>query len=153
LRSQLLRVLPIEVVIQYRRSTVLESPFFIGELLIPDAARALPFVHQKREKVTWRSRPSPRALFDRFSLVAQGDHEIGGVDAEFEEHLGAQVFRLLAEDLSELGTLGYAELDSGFDVIHLFPVGLLLNFPGRAVIEIVHPALTLDVCGGSPVWS
>jgi hypothetical protein len=108
-------------------------------------------LHQKRKRV-WLGRsllhhyhgrrPSPDLSFHRLSLVTQGDHELGGLGAEFEELCEAQVFRLMAEDFGELGTLGYMKIDGRFDVLLLlFPVGLSFDFPGWAVVEIIISVL------------
>lgn len=73
-------------------------------------------------------------------------HELAGLDAEFEERCRAQVFRLVAQDCGELGTLRYLQVDGRFDVLLLlFPVSLSLNFPSRAVVEIMLPILSLDI--------
>jgi hypothetical protein len=53
--AHMFRVCPIEVVVYYSRSTVLKSPLFVGQALIPDAAWTLGSLHQKRKRI-WRGR-------------------------------------------------------------------------------------------------
>ena len=49
--TQLLRVLPIEMVVHHHRSTLLERPFFIRQRFVPDTAWTLLLVHQERKAV------------------------------------------------------------------------------------------------------
>ena len=49
--AQLSRVLPVEMVVHHRRSTVLERPLLVGQLFISNAAWALLPVHQEREGI------------------------------------------------------------------------------------------------------
>lgn len=153
--AQLLRVLPIEMVVHHRWSTVLKRRLLLGQGFISDTAWALLPVHQEREEVRpgrlllhrdvgLRLRPpSDAARSRRLPFAAQDDHQLGRLNTEFEKLCRAQVVRLVAEDLGELSALGDLQVDGRLDVLLLlFPVGL--HVPGRAVIEVILLVISLD---------
>ena len=105
-------------------------------------------VHQEREGVRprrlllhcdigLRLRPPSDAVRPRgLPFAVQDDHQLGRLDAEFEKLYGAQVLRLVAEDLGELSALRNLQVDGRLDVfILLLPIGL--NVPGLAVVKLM----------------
>jgi len=77
-------------------------------------------------------------LFEGLSLVARTCVSSPAWVRGVERCCGAEVFRLVAQDLGELGTFRHLRIDGRLDVL-LFTIGLSLNFPRQTAVEIPHP--------------
>lgn len=82
--------------------------------------------------------PSDVVPLHGLPFAAQNDHQLGRLDAEFEQLCRAQVVRLVAEGVSELSTPRDLQVDGRLNVF-LLPLPIGLNVPGRAVVKLMFP--------------
>ncbi|KAB5532780.1 hypothetical protein GE09DRAFT_376954 [Coniochaeta sp. 2T2.1] len=156
--AHMFRVYPIEVVLHHSRSTVLESPLFVGQALIHDAARELGSLHQEWKRVRLGrllldhnigGRFLPNAFTsDGLPLVTQDRHKLASLDAECKERSGVQTFRLVATGSRRARHApGCAGRRSARRTPAPPPRCLSLKLPGRAVVEIILPVHPPDILG------